>query len=88
MNRVLNAEKVLGDAQSGYSPGLPDDQWVKEVVGWENYLWAIYQTVVTDYGVGHASRDPAVLEVVKQNTTAGEKQLCGVQRMRKSGGFM
>jgi hypothetical protein len=88
VNRVLKADKIQGDGQSLLSPGLPDDHWAQEVMGWENYLWATYQAFVTDYGVGYAARDPSVREIMKQNLTAGEKRLCGVQKMRKSGGFM
>lgn len=88
LGKVLKAEDLLIDGTAGVGSGLPDDQWAQEVIAWENYVWATFQFLVTDYAVGHNVRVPIMQELMKQDLTSGEKQLCGVQRMRKSGGFM
>lgn len=81
-------ERLMGEGRKEGLPGLPDDQWMREVVAWEKFVWASLQTVTSDYAVGHATRDPSVLDHIRNETTLGERQLCGIQRMRKSGGFM
>jgi hypothetical protein len=80
------ASRLLGAAN--FMAALPDDQWIREVVASEKFVWASMQTLVSDYAIGHAVRDPLVIESLKKNITKGERQLCGAQRMRKSGGFM
>lgn len=83
--RVLQASKIL---DSGVILSLPDDQWIQEVVGWEMVIWASWQTMVSDYAVGYAARDPSLAKILKKNMTSGERQLCNLQQMRKSGSFM
>jgi hypothetical protein len=72
----------------GFIPSLPDDQWVKEIVGWESTTWAALQIAVEKYATGAKSIDPSADDYVKAPETDGEKALCAMQRMRKSGGFV
>lgn len=73
---------------AGYIDALPDDQWVQEAVGWESFVWAALQTAVSDYAIGPDLREPTARAYMRNETTLGEKQLCQVQRMRRSGGFL
>jgi hypothetical protein len=82
---TLQAGRLL---QDGYIDRLSDDQWVQEVVGWEKFVWASLQSVVSDYAIGFAAREPSVEKYIKTDLTLGERQLCQSQRLRKSGGFM
>lgn len=83
---VLQAKEMAGG--TGYIPSLPEDQWEKEIKGWEAFVWAALQTAITDYAIGPAVREPSIADLVKKNLTSGEKQLCGAQKMKKSGGFV
>ncbi|OAL45319.1 hypothetical protein IQ07DRAFT_662175 [Pyrenochaeta sp. DS3sAY3a] len=67
---------------------LPDDQWIKEVVGWESTLWASLQVELAEYAIGRAYRSPGVAAFVKTNLTSGEKAFCGKQKMGNPGGFV
>ena len=78
----------LAERGAGRIISLPDDQWVREVVGWERYIWAAMQTMITDYAIGFVNHVPSVASYVRSNLTVGEKQLCGAQRMVKPGGFV
>ena len=72
----------------GFITSLPNDQWMREVLEWEKYIWASLQTVVSDYAIGYTALDPSTQDSIRKNLTVGEKQLCQVQRMKRSGGFM
>lgn len=68
--------------------GVPDDQWINEVEGWESQVWAGLQILIPDYAIGAKARDPqADYYVIYPNSTA-EKALCGMQKMPKAGGFV
>ncbi|KAF2470133.1 uncharacterized protein BDR25DRAFT_370147 [Lindgomyces ingoldianus] len=72
----------------GFVVSLPDDQWINEVISLEQYVWGSLQTVISGYAVGPQVRDESAEEFVRKNMTNGERGLCGLQRMRKSGGFV
>ncbi|KAF2727987.1 hypothetical protein EJ04DRAFT_581657 [Polyplosphaeria fusca] len=72
----------------GYIASLPDDQWVKEIVGWESHTWASLQIAIEKYATGAKSIDPYADSYIKAPETDGEKALCAKQRMKKSGGFV
>ncbi|KAH7112542.1 hypothetical protein B0J11DRAFT_573000 [Dendryphion nanum] len=80
--------QVAEIAKRGLVPSLPDDQWVKELAGWEAATWATFQIGVTDYSTGVKNRVQSVEDNVHLNLTVGQKQLCGMQRMRNPGGFV
>jgi hypothetical protein len=80
--------QILAQRNGGQFLSLPDDQWVQEIVSWEKYIWASLQTMVSDYAIGFGAQAPSAQSYVRTNLTQGERQLCGVQRMVKSGGFM
>jgi hypothetical protein len=78
----------LAERGAGRVISLPDDQWIREVVGWEKYIWAAMQTMITDYAIGFGNQVLSVTSYIRSNLTVGEKQLCGAQRMVKPGGFV
>lgn len=91
LNDITNAPnaqslQVSAMIVSGLVPELPDDQWKKEVMGWEAWALAGIQILFADFAIGPKVRDPAASYTMAP-TTAGEKQLCGAMKMRKSGGF-
>ena len=59
---------------------------MQEVLAWEKYIWASLQIMLSDYAVGYVNIDPTI-QATRKNLTTGEQQLCGAQRMMKSGGF-
>ncbi|KAF1974301.1 hypothetical protein BU23DRAFT_113994 [Bimuria novae-zelandiae CBS 107.79] len=44
--------------------------------------------MVSDYAIGYGAQTPSAQSYVRTDLTPGERQLCGVQRMIKSGGFV
>jgi hypothetical protein len=69
-------------------PELPDDQWIKELVWAESKVWAALQVSIADYAIGPTVRDRGVgLNEFIAPVTSGEKQLCGLQKMKHSGDF-
>jgi hypothetical protein len=86
-NRVLKVADLAGD-YGGTILSLPKDQWVQEVVGWERFIWAHLRIFISDYAVGYHIQDPSAEAVMRKNMTQAERSLCGMQKMRKSGGFM
>lgn len=67
---------------------LPDDFWKQEVIGWEYETWAAMQIAVSNYAIGPQSIDPYEDGYLLKPETQGEKALCGVQKMKKTGGFV
>ncbi|KAJ4363717.1 hypothetical protein N0V95_001032 [Ascochyta clinopodiicola] len=64
--------------------GLPDDQWVRELTRWEKQILASLQVAFLDYAIGPENRDTAAgVHITPGNEF--EKQLCGMQKMLKSG---
>jgi hypothetical protein len=64
--------------------GLPDNQWILEVERWEKQILASLQVAFTDYSIGPGIRDEAFPVYMRPNTTS-ERQLCGMQKMKKTG---
>ncbi|KAF1947008.1 hypothetical protein EJ02DRAFT_449990 [Clathrospora elynae] len=69
------------------SQGLPDDQWIKEVVAWESLVWAGYQAVISAAVIGPKVFDKFADEYTEPMTDEGDRELCQSLKMRKSGGF-
>jgi hypothetical protein len=67
---------------------VPDDQWVTEIQGWESFVWASLQTYVSDYAIGPQVRVEDAEKYTAKPDSDGLKQLCMVQKMRKSGSFV
>jgi ATP/maltotriose-dependent transcriptional regulator MalT len=71
---------------------LASDRWTEELAAWESRIWASLQIAVTDYAIGPRVREPLVtLGTLRYETgdlDAGERQLCQVQRMNITGGFV
>jgi hypothetical protein len=86
INLGIKANDML--RATGIAQSLPDDQWLQELVAWESHVWAGLQMAVSDYAIGIAARDAAAASFVRNDTDAGEKQLCQSQRMRMAGGFV
>lgn len=72
----------------GYIGALPDDQWLKEIVGWESNAWASLQIAIAEYATGVKARDPFADLYYRRPETDGEKKLCNMQKLKKSGGFV
>jgi len=89
---LAGSERLRASAQvkrGGYIDSLPNDQWIKEVIGWESAAWAALQVAVGDYFIGAKVRDPKAADsYARQAATEGEKKLCGMLKMRRSGGFV
>jgi hypothetical protein len=66
---------------------LPDDQWIKEVVNWENYAWAGFQIMLSDAAIGPITRTELADIYTNAPSTAADSVLCQSMRMRKAGGF-
>jgi hypothetical protein len=79
---------AMEHANGGVLATLPDDQWVQEMVSWERNVWSQLRTRVTDYAVGYEVREPLMAAAVNNETTTGQRQLCGMQRMKSPGGFL
>lgn len=77
-----------GTSSAGMVNEVPDDQWIKEVEGWNAISWAGHQIVLAEYAVGQSVRDPTAPDYTRPPNSAGEKSLCRMQKMRKAGGFV
>ena len=85
-SEVSIADRLGGD---GYiRTALPSDQWKTEVRGWESTTWAMKQFMVSDYAIGPGIREPRAQADVTNLRSPSDKQMCGLQKMRKSGGFV
>ncbi|KAJ4355516.1 uncharacterized protein N0V89_003533 [Didymosphaeria variabile] len=78
---------MLGLNMNGLVTELPDDQWVKEVVNWENYAWAGFQIMLSDAAVGPILRTELADSYTDAPATAADTTLCHSMKMRKAGGF-
>lgn len=85
-SEVLAAKQVQSDGS--ISVQLPPDQWITEAKWMESFVWASLQITLSDFAVGPSVRDPDVVKYVIKPTSTGDKQLCGMQKMRKAGGFV
>jgi hypothetical protein len=67
---------------------LPDDQWITEVKTWYHVFWSQMQLLFSASAAGPEMIGfPVHEDYWRRPSTAGEKQLCGMQKMRRSGGF-
>jgi hypothetical protein len=73
--------------QEGRVPGLPKDQWVKEVIAWESRVWASYQRLIAAAVIGPAVTDQYAHEYTEPVDNEGDRQMCRSLKMRKSGSF-
>ncbi|KAF2018268.1 hypothetical protein BU24DRAFT_390046 [Aaosphaeria arxii CBS 175.79] len=82
------AFEIKEKSRSGYIASLPNDQWIREITTWERFIWASLQTFIADYSIGYHHLEPTAKAHMRTNMTDAEKSLCGMQRMKKAGGFM
>ncbi|RAR10171.1 hypothetical protein DDE82_001446 [Stemphylium lycopersici] len=73
---------------NGNTVSLPKDFWKQEVLAWEQEHWAAMQIAVSRYAIGPKTIDPLADGFLLEPQTEGEKALCGVQKMKKSGQFV
>ncbi|KAF2746629.1 hypothetical protein M011DRAFT_403849 [Sporormia fimetaria CBS 119925] len=66
---------------------LPKDQWVKELQYWEAWSWTVQQIALSDHAIGVSERSPLLRKEAVAVPENGYSQLCGLQKMRKQGGF-
>jgi hypothetical protein len=71
-----------------YIVSLPDDQWTKELKRWESSAWATLQIGIPYFATGPLQGGSWAKGNYTMSKTDGEKTLCGMQKMRKSGGFV
>jgi hypothetical protein len=87
---LFNIGTVVEDLMAGsldnpnYQYELPDDQWILEVERWEKQILASLQVAFIDYSLGPGTRDVA-FPVFEKPGSEAEKQLCGMQKMKKTG---
>ncbi|KAF2736926.1 hypothetical protein EJ04DRAFT_488916 [Polyplosphaeria fusca] len=72
---------------TGVIPPIPDDQWVNELHRYESIVFAGIQYVTSNYAIGPKSKDPMADSYTRPPATEGQKALCGMQKMKRSGGF-
>jgi hypothetical protein len=70
-----------------WSSGLPSDQWVKEIIGWESRVWASYQTLIAAAVIGPSVFDQYAHEYIESADNEGDREMCQSLKMRKSGSF-
>ncbi|KAL5380203.1 hypothetical protein DPSP01_008004 [Paraphaeosphaeria sporulosa] len=89
----LNRSPQLGNLRAsksimvGISPGLPADQWIREVAAWEAFVWTGYQTLLSASVIGPGVFDANGESYRDEPTIPGDRMLCQALRMRKAGGF-
>jgi hypothetical protein len=90
INSALTSGLEAGDRiqGNGIVASLPDDQWLRELEGWESHVWAGLQQLMADYAIGAAARVPAMAGSTRSEMSEAEKTLCRSMRMRMSGGFV
>ncbi|KAJ4305887.1 hypothetical protein N0V90_001420 [Kalmusia sp. IMI 367209] len=72
----------------GQSYGLPNDQWMREVVMWESSTWAALQVAIAQYALGPPELLSGDSQAANTNLTTTQRRLCKMQRVRRSGGFV
>ncbi|KAF2132750.1 hypothetical protein P153DRAFT_382375 [Dothidotthia symphoricarpi CBS 119687] len=65
-------------------PYVDDGMWYLQLLGWERSIWATIQIAVMDWAIGPNVREGHTGNWTRPSTAA-EKQLCKMQRMRVSG---
>lgn len=74
--------------QEGFIKFFPNEQWITEIISLESQVWASLQVAIADYFMGAKSRDPFAEKYSRLVTSEGEGKLCGMLKMRRSGGFV
>lgn len=74
-------------AYGGFIDILPDGQCTKEVVGWVYFAWTAIQIYVAEFFTGPEARDSYVGGDKRLAPTEGERKLCRMMKMRRSGGL-
>lgn len=82
--QTIQAKSYLFD---NFSPGLPSDQWEKEVIAWEARVWASYQALIAAAISGPAIYDEYAKDYTEPVDNEGDRHMCKSLKMRKSGSF-
>jgi len=88
---VYDSNNYQADESRGgypYIESLPDDQWVRELKRWESAVWAVLQMAIRNYATGLSLSEASEKQIYTLAKTESEKKLCGMQKMRKPGGFV
>ncbi|KAF2638963.1 hypothetical protein P280DRAFT_67807 [Massarina eburnea CBS 473.64] len=83
MGMLLASKSIM----NGVSEALPDDQWIRELVGWEAITWTAYQMLISSSVIGPKVFDEFADEYREVPNSVGDQKLCQSLKMRKSGGF-
>ncbi|KAJ8117285.1 hypothetical protein OPT61_g1490 [Boeremia exigua] len=81
---LVPEDLLAGSLENPDGRGLPDDQWLRELARWQKQVLASLQVAMIDYSIGPGVRDTAYPFYFEPGSEA-EKQLCGMQKMKKSG---
>jgi len=73
---------------NGFIDLVPPDQWIREFYDWYSICWGAYQVAITDYAIGPSVRNSLIQDQIVPPKGEVAKKLCGMQKMRKQGGFM
>jgi hypothetical protein len=77
---IANVHKIIGH--------LPKDHWKREAQLLMTTNLAALQTIMSDFAIGPAVRDASSANSYKMPPESkNDRKLCGMQKMRKSGGF-
>jgi hypothetical protein len=88
INIVYDIQSALVLGMDTINTPISPTQWITEITAWESYVWAAFQTYVSDYAIGPGARAAEVEEYTIKPNSTGYDQLCKVQRMRKTGSFV
>ena len=80
VTNIANIHEIIGH--------LPEDQWKREAKLLMANSLANVQTIMSDFAIGPAVRDGSSANSYEMPPdTESERELCAMQKMRKSGGF-
>ncbi|KAF2745682.1 hypothetical protein M011DRAFT_478832 [Sporormia fimetaria CBS 119925] len=81
---ISNTDLQTGLITSTLIGRVPNDQWTREVRRWVVTGLAKFQMLLSDYAIGPIEREPES-EYQMPPPTPVMRQVCGLQKMRKSG---
>ncbi|KAF1953256.1 hypothetical protein CC80DRAFT_518396 [Byssothecium circinans] len=85
---LIVSNKEIGLGYTYNAVQVHPDQWIIEARAMESFVWASLQVSIADYAIGPSVRSSDLADYIVKPTTAGDKQLCGSQKMRIAGGFV
>jgi hypothetical protein len=81
----IDSNRDVDGTTDGFILRPQDDYWITEVVAWESQAWAAMQVTIADFAVGAIVRPVQITNDLHRVTPDDTKELCGAQKIRKSG---